>query len=216
VERVRRILGEERLVVVGHSFGALVATLYAAEFPEHVSALVLESPPDLLVVPSPTGGLFAEVEARLPPGQRAEFQAYLERYLDFRHLLEKSEAQLAGLHHQFGTFYAAALRANGGVAAESLVLAPAASQVGGFMPQAVYVSMGRKHDWRTALAGVRAPVLVLHGERDVQPLSATRAFAAAFPNAELRVIAGASHYAHAEQPEAFAHEVRAFLSAIRP
>jgi proline iminopeptidase len=88
--------------------------------------------------------------------------------------------------------------------------------VGGFMPQAVYVSMGRKHDWRTALAGVRAPVLVLHGERDVQPLSATRAFAAAFPNAELRVIAGASHYAHAEQPEAFAHEVRAFLSAIRP
>jgi proline iminopeptidase len=43
VERVRRILGEERLVVVGHSFGALIATLYAAEFPEHVSALVLEA-----------------------------------------------------------------------------------------------------------------------------------------------------------------------------
>jgi proline iminopeptidase len=215
VERVRRILGQERLVLVGHSFGALIAALYAAEFPEHVSALVLESPADLLVVPSPTGGIFAEVEARLPAPQRAEFQAYLERYLDFGHLFQKTEAQLAALHQEFGSFYAAALRANGVGAAESLVRAPAASQVGGFMPQAVYLSMGRKHDWRSALAGVRVPVLVLHGERDLQPLSASRAFAAAFPNAELRVIPGASHYAHAEQPQAFAREVRAFLEASR-
>lgn len=212
VERVRRLLGEERLVLVGHSFGALIAVLYAAEFPEHVAALVLESPPELLVVPSPTGGLFAEVNARLAATERIAFQKYLERYLDFAHLFEKSEAQLAALHAEFGPYYAAALRGNGAATAGSPSLAPAPTEVGGFMPQAVYLSMGRKHDWRAALVRVRAPVLVLHGERDLQPLSATRAFAAAFPVAELRVIAGASHYAHLEQPEAFAREVRAFLA----
>lgn len=210
VERIRRILGEERLVLVGHSFGALIAALYAAEFPERVSALVLESPADLLVTPSETGGLFAQVEARLPSHRRPDFQAYLDRYLDFRHLFEKSEAQLAQLHLEFGSYYDAALRASGTSAAVSP--APAASQVGGFMPQAVYISMGRKHDWRRAVAGVRVPVLVLHGERDLQPLEASRAFAAAFPNAEVRVIAGASHFAHLERPAAYAEAVRGFLA----
>jgi 2-hydroxymuconate-semialdehyde hydrolase len=61
---------------------------------------------------------------------------------------------------------------------------------------------------------VRTPVLVLHGERDVQPLSATRAFAKAFPSAELRVVAGASHFGHLEQPAAYAEAVGAFLSGI--
>ncbi len=211
VERVRRILGVERVVLVGHSFGALIAALYAAEFPEHVSALVLESPADLLVVPS-EGGLFELVKARLPTAERRDFEAYLERYLDFRHLFDKSEAQLTALHLEFGRYYFAALRANGAGGAESPSLAPSASEAGGFMPQAVYLSMGRKHDWRSALAGVRAPVLVLHGERDLQPVSASRAFAAAFPNAELRIVAGATHFAHSEKPVAFAEEVRAFLA----
>ena len=66
------------------------------------------------------------------------------------------------------------------------------------------------------MAGVRAPVLVLHGERDLQPLAATQAFAAAFPDSALRVVAGATHFAHAEQPDAFAREVRAFLAARSP
>ncbi len=211
VERIRRMLGEERLVLVGHSFGALIAALYAAEFPERVAALVLEAPADLLVVPSETGGLFAEVEAHLPEAQRAEFQAYLARYLDFGHLFERNEAQLAALHAEFGKYYVAALRASG-MTSDGALSPVSASQVGGFMPQAVYLSMGRKHDWRRAVARVRAPVLVLHGERDLQPVAASRAFAAAFPDAELRVVPGAGHFVHAQEPVAFAAAVRAFLA----
>jgi pimeloyl-ACP methyl ester carboxylesterase len=44
IERIRRILGRDRFIVVGHSFGALIAALYAAEFPDRVRALVLRSP----------------------------------------------------------------------------------------------------------------------------------------------------------------------------
>lgn len=36
IERIRRILGHERLILVGHSYGGFLASLYAAEFPEHV------------------------------------------------------------------------------------------------------------------------------------------------------------------------------------
>src|SRR5574341_194723 len=34
IERIRRLLGRDRIVLLGHSFGALIAGLYAAEFPE--------------------------------------------------------------------------------------------------------------------------------------------------------------------------------------
>jgi len=46
IERIRRILGQDKLVLVGHSFGAITAALYAAEFPEHVKNGELVVPPD--------------------------------------------------------------------------------------------------------------------------------------------------------------------------
>ena len=40
LERIRRILGRDKLTLIGHSFGGLIAMLYAAEFPERVEKLV--------------------------------------------------------------------------------------------------------------------------------------------------------------------------------
>jgi proline iminopeptidase len=35
IERIRRLLGKEQVTLLGHSFGALIAALYASEFPGH-------------------------------------------------------------------------------------------------------------------------------------------------------------------------------------
>ena len=40
IERIRQILGEEKLILIGHSFGGFIASLYAAEFPDNVEALI--------------------------------------------------------------------------------------------------------------------------------------------------------------------------------
>jgi proline iminopeptidase len=55
IERIRRILGEEKLTILGHSFGAFLASLYAAEFPENVRALILVAPAEVLVMPALPG-----------------------------------------------------------------------------------------------------------------------------------------------------------------
>jgi proline iminopeptidase len=47
----RTILGGGKLMLVGHSFGGFLASLYAAEFPQHVKALILIAPADVLVFP---------------------------------------------------------------------------------------------------------------------------------------------------------------------
>ncbi|MGB9143709.1 MAG: alpha/beta fold hydrolase, partial [Aestuariivirga sp.] len=89
IERIRKILGEDKLVLIGHSFGGLLASLYAAEFPDHVKALILVSPADLLVMPQQDIAFFDEINNRLPPEMKSEYGDYLKRYLDFSGIFSK-------------------------------------------------------------------------------------------------------------------------------
>ncbi|MFC0673741.1 alpha/beta fold hydrolase [Brachybacterium hainanense] len=61
------------------------------------------------------------------------------------------------------------------------------------------------------LAAIAVPTLVLCGARDRPNLPAARAIAAGIPGARLRILDGAGHGILADRPEAFAHELHAFL-----
>jgi len=206
VERIRQILGEEKLILVGHSFGGFLASLYAAEFPEHVQALILVAPAETLVMPPPSGGLFEQVRQRLPEDTRADYDAYLKRYLDFQGVFSQSEADLTALNEEFTRYYQAAA---------PTVAVPAGGKAGGWMVQAMYFSMGQRHDYRAALKAVTAPVLVIHGAGDLQPEEASRMYAEAFPNARFEVIENATHFPFEEQPEEFGAIVGEFLSGLK-
>jgi hypothetical protein len=55
------------------------------------------------------------------------------------------------------------------------------------------------------LGSIQIPALVLVGEEDAaSPPEVAREMSEAIPNARLQVLAGAGHFAHAEQPEAWA------------
>lgn len=204
IERIRRLLGRERLVLVGHSFGALIAGLYAAEFPERVSALVLVAPAPLFVQPSEGGDLFEQVRAKLSPERASAFDAWRAGFFDFRARLRDSDEALAAQYAHFGQFYAEAVRR-----------APPApgDAPGGLMPYATFLSLGRRHDWRAALARVTAPVLVVHGAEDLQPEAQSRSVAALFADARFVAIPGAGHFVQEEQPGALARAVRDFLAS---
>ncbi len=211
IERIRQILGEERLVLIGHSFGGFLASLYAAEFPAHVKALVLVAPAETLVMPPESGGLFEQLKPLLPPEMHAEYDAYLKRYLDYGSIFSKSETDLIALNAEFERYYAVAVRQKGfAVPAESQ---PGAA--GGWMVHAMYMSMGLRHDYRGALKPVQAPVLVIHGENDLQPEKASRMYAEAFPKAQFQVIKSAGHFSFSDQPDAFARVVGDFMSRVK-
>lgn len=210
IERIRRLLGEERLMIVGHSFGALLASLYAAEFPEHTAGLLLIAPADLLVMPPPGGGLFAEMEKLLPQAMQADYKAFIADYLDFRRLFERTEAQTAALNGRFAQFYIEAARTSG----HSIRVDPEV-EGGGFMVQAQYLSMGQRHDYRPVLGKVTAPVLIIHGGKDMQSESVSRGYAKAFAHARVEVIESAGHMSFEEAPGRFAEIAGPFLDGIR-
>jgi proline iminopeptidase len=205
IERIRQALGEERLILIGHSWGGFLTSLYAAEFPERVQALVLVAPADMLVMPSPEGGLFEEVRKRLPANLQTEYAAYLNEYLSFQDIFSKGESSLVELNARFGKYYAAAVK----------TAIPEQGQPGGWMVQAQYFSLGKRHDYREALKKVTAPVLVIHGADDLQTEKASRAYADAFPNSRFQMIQGAAHFSYSDQPQQFATIVGEFMASNR-
>jgi proline iminopeptidase len=206
IERIRRILGRDRLILVGHSFGGFLASLYAAEFPENVAGMVLVAPANVLVLPQDDGGIFEEVRARLPEDMREEYDAFLSEYLSFGDIFSKSEADLVAMNEKLAEYY--------GVAAD--VQAPEQGETAGWGVQAIYISMGKRHDYRASLQAVRAPVLVVHGAEDVyQPEGASRSYADAFPAAEIRVVEDAGHFPFYSQPDTFAQVVGEFLDGLK-
>jgi proline iminopeptidase len=202
IERIRRILGQEKLVLVGHSFGGFLAALYAAEFPERVKALVLVAPSGLLLLPDAEDGFFDRVRECVPAQERDDYDRFLTAYLDFGGVFAKSEEELATLNRRVGEYF---LAASGEQPAEPL------SEGGGWMVQAMYFSMGKRHDYRAALRAVQAPVLVVHGENDLVPERVSRRYADTFANGRLHLVKGAGHFLLSERSDELATVVARFL-----
>ncbi|MBI5954717.1 MAG: alpha/beta hydrolase [Chloroflexi bacterium] len=208
IERIRQILGDDKLILVGHSWGGFLASLYAAEFPEHVEALILVSPANTLVMPQPEADsdLFASVRARLPEDQLAEYDAFIKDYFDFNKLFTRTDADLVAMDEEFGKYYVQV------VDVESTPM-PKQGKPGGWMTWGMYVSMGQRHDYRPALKNVTAPVLVIHGANDLQSEAASRQYVEAFPNAEFAIIEHTGHFSFEQQPEQFASILEEFLAS---
>jgi proline iminopeptidase len=210
IERIRQILGDDKLILIGHSWGGFLASLYAAEFPEHVEALILISPANTLIMPQPDSDsdLFSSVRAELSPEEQVEFDAFMEEYFDFGGLFSKSEEDLIAMNQKFGEYYINAVNV-------SETESSPRPRPGGWMVWAQYVSMGQRHDYSKALNDVNVPVLVIHGADDLQSESASRLYSDAIPNAEFVVIQHATHFSFEEQPEQFARLVGNFLADLK-
>ncbi len=191
IERIRKSLGLDRLTLVGHSFGGFVAALYAAEFPDRVEKLVLVAPADLLRFPPPDGGLYDRVKRLLPGASKPAYQAWLGRFFDFGSIFSNSEADLAVLNAGFFPFWSQAQEALQPTRCANADTDPAL--VGGWVEQAVFFSLGQKYDHRTALRRVKAPVLVLSGDRDPAGAATVQDYQS-FPNVRFETLSGAGHF----------------------
>lgn len=214
VERIRRILGRERITLIGHSFGGFLAMLYALEFPERVKALVLIAPANLLSLPpSEEADLYTVIGKNLNPAEQKEFMAYRDELMNFGRTAKKSDAELTAFNNRFIDFYAKA----GGLkdVPESMSHAFRPEGTGGWAMQAIFFSLGARYDYRSRIKELRIPTLVLHGKRDLIPEETSAAVAALIPGARLHLIENAGHMPFANEPEEFAQTVTEFLRTVR-
>ena len=208
IEGLRRALGAPSMVLMGHSFGGLLALEYAAKHPGRVARLVLVSAASDL--PAACGAR-VEYLARHYPAElarkRADTTGRGGRAADPCDLAFNT---LSGETHQ---------RVNDAVMFPDLrldALNDSVDAAGGLRNTGelggTLFGSGLTSYRFTLHERVRAPALVIAGGQDFAiGLEPQRALARALPRARLVEYPGAGHFLYLDEPERFVRDVAAFL-----
>ena len=205
VEALRAHLGEERLDVLGHSAGTLVAQAWAAAHPDRVRSLVLVTPSDRL-----QGGSRADVDAIRT--SRADEPWYAEAAEAQAALADAPPAQQQALVRATRPFF------YGRWDERTQAHAATADRQSSKRAELGFGAGVEQVDVPGMLERLRAldvPVLVVGGERDaLTGVASVHAVAASFPSAEAVVLPRAGHFPWVDEPEAFRSAVAAFLGKV--
>jgi pimeloyl-ACP methyl ester carboxylesterase len=205
VERLRAHLGLDRMDLLAHSAGAILATLYAAAFPERLSALCLITPSLAAVGVSVTVDQFEAVA-----GLRADEPWYPVARAAMNDILA-GDLSIAAFGASRPLFYArwdAAAREH---AMSGIAERHAAAREGYFAAAELDVPA------TTAVMGkLPAPVLLYTGDLDplVTPAMARQA-AEVFADASVMTQPAAGHFPWVDDPQAFSAAITAFLTRRR-
>lgn len=211
IERIRRILKEDKLLLIGHSFGGFIAALYAAEFPEQVEKLILVAPAGMLTPSRKENNIFDAVRSRIPEKELPKYDLLIKEYFNFGDIFSKTDDDLVDLHTQIGYYL---LKGMG----YDISLMETPPTPGGWSSFAVYFSIGKSPDYRDAVANITAPTLILHGDDDDISLNGSKKYEEFIPNAKFISIgcsdttSVSGHFIFDDCPDQFAAAVREFLT----
>lgn len=204
LEALREHLGEERIMVLGHSHGGIVAQAYAAQYPGRVRRLVL-----------------ASTLARFAPEQEAAMRAGMEKrsnepwYADAVAALEAEQAAEFSSDQETGDLVFKEL---------PLYFARFGAMEAGYLETLKTETMNgdalllfnreifNTFDLRPVHSKIKAPTLVVTGAEDFicGPMNADE-IAAGISSSRKVIVGDAGHMLFVEQPEAFHREVADFL-----
>jgi len=184
--------------VVGHSWGGIIAGLFASKYPSFVNRLVMIAP---------VGARYATWQkpwitntlSSLPSKERAEFEGVLKD----RDLRKKDPQRY------FTRYFTSIHRSWFGDQswAEKVPVHKVRTGTG----LAVWDSL-RDYDVRKDLEKILAPTLIIQGTKDAIPIDSTKEIQGQIKDAQLKIIEGVGHYPFIEAKDLFVNTVREFLA----
>jgi proline iminopeptidase len=197
MEALRAYLGLEQIVVIGGSYGGMVAQAYASRYPDRVSQLIL-------LVTVAHGGFLPLAQARLAEIGTAEQRAIAEylwagTFRDDDHLAEYFRV-LAPLY----SLRLAELGPEEVPSNRAILSADAINEAfGGFL---------RTFDLRSELPRITAPTLIIAGRQDwICPPEFSLEIADLIPQAEIYILENCGHSVRVDQPELLLSRIESWM-----
>ncbi|GGM27000.1 alpha/beta fold hydrolase [Dactylosporangium sucinum] len=219
LEAIRALLGVDRMILVGQSWGASLAAQYLARHPANVRAVVFTGPGPIWPGADP-GGDTGDPWARMTPSQREQRDELLSSpRVVVQALLQQVNPNAA--HAFMGDDEADELLHRVAVLGKDTTGCPGSQPArvhdnhqGFYSNQRTVADFDHTPDPRPALRTVRVPALILRGECDFVPPETAEEYRRTLPGAKLVAVPGAGHAIAANQPERYRESLVAFLDAL--
>ena len=216
LEEIVKKIGAGKVILIGQSWGAILATLYIADNPEKVEKIVFTGPGPIQPMNRMTENINApdSLHLKAPPFSNADANA---RTQNTRTRLMAAWARTFGRRlgsdaeaDDFQTYLNNELN-KATVCDTAHALKATAGD--GFYAQIMTVrSFSETKDPRDKLKDLKTPVLIMKGQCDNQKWGFTNEYLQLFVNHQLSVIPDAGHSISIEQPELYLKTIRNFLA----
>ncbi len=215
LEEIIKQIGADKVILIGQSWGAILASLYIADNPGKVEKVILTSPgpmqprlpgmqdispPDSLQLRKP---VFTNAQANQKINNiRTRVTTFLARQFGIK-LCSDREAD------QFQSYLSN--EQNKSVVCDTSLAIPAQAGSGFYAHIMTLHSLSNLKDPRPALKYVSTPMLLMKGQCDNQKWSASKEYLDHFEHHQLVVVQNAGHSISIEQPEVYLKTIRDFL-----
>ena len=198
VEALRKERDVNKLTIVAHSFGGILAMMYGRQYPDRVGGLAFidSGGPTLKSVPK----FNANLDSRFTAQDKALIKEWSARMESDRKraVLEITIAKTPAYFADRGK-------------ARLLIDEMAEDSFSDAVFWAIVPQM-MALDLRSGLEKIQAPVIVIHGRQD--PLESAQEMHETFPGSQLELIDNAGHFPWLEQPERFYKVLDGFLASL--
>ena len=200
MEALRQYLGLDKIVVLGSSYGGMVALSYTVRYPQNVSHLIV-------IATVADSRFLARAQEILEERGTKDQKAQAQRLWDGTF---ESEEQLREYFQVMRSMY-------------SVTYDPHSQQQIGdraiLSPDAINVAFGgflRSYNVLNQLYKITSPTLVIAGRSDwICPPEFSVEIARKIPNADLRIFENSGHLIRADEPEALLDAITEFLVSDR-
>ncbi len=208
-------IGKEKVILIGHSWGAILAALYIADHPEKVEKVIFSGPGPLL----PIRKKLAHIE---PPdslnlqephfsnqqgnaaAQNLRSQAMHKwAFISGKKLASDEEAD------RYCTYLFSEL--NKSAVSDTTRQQTATGGAGYYAHIMTVKSFSQVTDRRPQLQNSPVPMLLLRGQTDNQKWGFAQEYLTLFPHHTLTIIPNSGHFIDVEQPVVYLRAIRAFL-----
>lgn len=209
-------IGAEKVILIGQSWGAILATLFTADNSAMVEKIILSSP-------GPIYPVRQELRNVMPPDSlhaKTAFYSNNQGNEKTNNLRIKTIRFWATTFHkkmasdqeadEFATYLN--FEVNKSTVCDTTKILKSEAGSGFYASVMTFKSLGQIEDPRPKLKNSNIPALVLKGQCDNQKWGFTNEYLELFINHQFVFIPGAGHFISVEQPESYIKAIKEFLS----
>jgi proline iminopeptidase len=216
LEEIIKKIGSQKVILIGQSWGAILATLFIADNPDKVEKIILTGPGSIqpmreeLLNANPPDSLNLK---RSPYSNREANQKSQNIRIKTITFWAKSFGSKLASDKEADDYQTYLNNELNKATVCDTLQALKAEAGGGFYSQVMTMqSLSEIKDPRAKLKNCKIPILIMKGQCDNQPWGFVSEYLELFPNHQLKIIPNAGHSISVEQPKLYLRHIRDFLA----